>query len=217
MSACSTCTSGWPAASSARQASPCRANWATDVCRCRVMPPAPGVVGACNRACTSWAGFTQPAMACQQAAASAGICACASCSGEVGWLQSSVAEPGWAGKPFPPPSTRRSSTPVGAQSCPTCSRRWASSSASRTPARVRRDSTLSSGDTWGANTPAGRADAPAAGSRAWSSTVTCQPRRARLAAVAAPAIPPPITTQGPGGEGAAPPLLGVRCAVPSAG
>ena len=69
------------------------------------------------------------------------------------------------------------------------------------PLRDRRESTLSSGDTWGANTPAGRADAPAAGSAAWSSTVTCQPRRAKLAAAAAPAMPPPITMQGPGGEG----------------
>ncbi|MPN41599.1 hypothetical protein SDC9_189153 [bioreactor metagenome] len=67
----------------------------------------------------------------------------------------------------------------------------------RTPARDRRESTLSSGETCGANTPAGSPDAPAAGPCA-SSTVTCQPRRAMLAAQALPARPAPMIRQLPG-------------------
>ena len=92
-------------------------------------------------------------------------------------------------------SMQCSSTPVGHQSVPVCSRESACCSITRIPLRDRRDSTLSSGETWAANTPAGNPDAPAAGALAASSTVTSQPRRARLAATAAPARPAPITMQ----------------------
>ena len=88
-----------------------------------------------------------------------------------------------------------SSTPVAHQSAPVCSRESACSSITRIPLRDRRDSTLSSGETCAANTPAGNPDAPVAGALAASSTVTCQLRRARLAATAAPAKPAPITMQ----------------------
>jgi hypothetical protein len=69
------------------------------------------------------------------------------------------------------PSTRCSSTPLHCQSTPARSKPCACSicacsSTMRTPLRDRRESTLSSGETCGANTPAGRADAPAAGASA---------------------------------------------------
>ncbi len=140
-------------------------------------------------------GRIQPARLCQQATAWGGRPACSRADSGAGMVQSA---PGHscqsAGKPGVP-SVRCSSTPVGPQSCPACRRWLACCKVVRTPLRDRRESTASSGDTWGANTPAGRPDAPAAGSAAWSSTCTCQPRRARLAAAAAPASPPPITTQ----------------------
>jgi hypothetical protein len=53
---------------------------------------------------------------------------------------------------------------------------------------------LLSAEIYGANKPTGKPDAPLAGSAA-STTVTCQPRRAKLCATQAPAIPAPITTQ----------------------
>ena len=58
---------------------------------------------------------------------------------------------------------------------------------SRTPLRDSRDSTPSSGEVCGASRPAGRPEAPLAGPGAESSTSTIQPRRAKLAATAAPA------------------------------
>ena len=62
------------------------------------------------------------------------------------------------------------------------------------PARDSRDRGLSSGEVCGTSSPAGKLDAPLAGSLAASSTVTAQPRLARLLATAAPARPAPITT-----------------------
>ena len=73
----------------------------------------------------------------------------------------------------------------------------------RTPLRETREKRLSSGERCGANTPAGRPEAPLAGASAASSTRTLQPRRARLAALAAPARPAPITMQRAGFGGAA--------------
>ena len=68
----------------------------------------------------------------------------------------------------------------------------------RTPLRDRRESTLSSGETCGQNSPAGRPEAPSAGSCPWPSTVTCHPRSARLWATAEPARPAPTTKAVPG-------------------
>ena len=72
---------------------------------------------------------------------------------------------------------------------------------SRTPLRDSFDSRLSSGDTCGTKRPAGKLDAPLAGASAASSTVTRQPRRAKLAATALPARPAPMTMQLVGGLG----------------
>ena len=164
---------------------------------------------------TSAAGRIHPACACQRArwcsssgtlAAWARCCVRASVSGQdsgaVAWgvgvagaLASATSQS--AGRRRSP-GAWRSSTPVAAKSTPSCSNAVARARVARAPARVRRDTGRSSGDTCGATTPAGSPDAPVAGSSAWSSTVTRQPRWARLYATDAPARPAPTTTQWPG-------------------
>ena len=169
---------------------------ATAQCPCQVIP------GCANSAATHRAGRIQPPLACQTAVSSAVNSAASRSAALAFTLQSPAAfSAGCAQRPDVP-SVRCSSTPQSDQSTPSRSSACACCSVVRTPLRVRRDNTLSSGDTWGAKTPAGRPDAPAAGAAAWSSTCTRQPRAARLAAVAAPAIPPPTTMQSPGTAGA---------------
>lgn len=157
--------------------------------------PRQWMAGSFSRWAMSWGGRTQPACSCQQATVSADKPLACSCAGVAGRLQS---RPGPSLQANPVvPSTRCSSVPHALQSVPRVSAGSCASvfSVVRTPARDRREIRLSSCETLGANTPAGRPDAPAAGRSARSSTWTCQPRCARLAATAAPASPAPTTRQ----------------------
>ena len=161
-----------------------------------------------NRDRTRAAGLIQAARGCHKALVVGGRPASASCNALARWLQAFPAL--GSGKPCHSASsdgssgvdesvafagTRCSSTPVWCQSAPACSKSCACCKVTRRPLRLSWDSTLSSGDTCGTTKPAGKPDAPWAGSGFASSTCTCQPRRARLLATAAPANPPPITTQ----------------------
>ena len=151
--------------------------------------------GCASNARTRRAGCTQPAFACQQAGVSCASPAACRVGALAAWLQSA---PGLCSQPAGRPrfcSGRRSSTPQGFQSTPSCNNAFDCCSMARTPLRDTREKTLSSGERCGANRPTGSPEAPAAGASPMSSTCTCQPRRARLAAVAAPARPAPITRQ----------------------
>ena len=190
----SACASSWPAASSTCHWSACRSNrHASDWPR-HVTP------GVASHACTRFAGLIQPARTCHKAGVLGGRPQCLSCSAVASVVQSCAASASacpacHAAGGLRACSMQCSSTPVAHQSMPVCSRESACCSITRIPLRDRRDSTLSSGETCAANTPAGNPDAPAAGVLAASITVTCQPRRAKLAATAAPARPAPTTTQ----------------------
>ena len=123
---------------------------------------------------------------------------CASLSAVAVWPQSracaACSADQFVGSNCLPSATASDSTPDAHQSeC--ASSASACCNVARTPLRLRRDSWLSSGDMCGTSRPAGRLEAPLAAWLAWSSTVTCQPRRARLAATALPARPAPTTTQ----------------------
>jgi len=85
------------------------------------------------------------------------------------------------------------STPQASQSRPRCNR----SSWRRVkpkPARIICDKAVPWADNFRYSTPCGFPDASCAGAAWRSSTVTCQPRAARLAALALPARPAPITS-----------------------
>ena len=159
--------------------------------------PTKRILGCCNCAATKAAGRNQPARWCHTARASAGKRAAAHCIALAAWLQ---AKPG--------PSSQAScfwscvscsNTALKAQSCPawqSCCKRGKSTCS---PARDRRDSTQSSGEVCGQNSPAGKPEAPSAGAAPWPKTVTCQPRWARLQAALLPASPAPMTKAVPGG------------------
>ena len=158
--------------------------------------------GAASHAPTSAAGLTQPACACHNARSPLGTPAAAKTFFDAGQHQllaaSNCMHAQADGSLSALPSRPRCNTPVWAQSMPCLNRALACCNVMRTPARDRRDSRLSSGDVCGTSSPAGRLDAPLAGALAVSTTVTAQPRRARLLATAAPARPAPMTTQLPG-------------------
>jgi hypothetical protein len=89
----------------------------------------------------------------------------------------------------------RDITPLGCQSRPSTSKREASRCVNCTPTAQICEVKLLSAETYGANKPTGKPEAPLAGLAAASTTVTCQPRLAKLCAAHAPAMPAPITTQ----------------------